>query len=148
MAKWHKGVEVDDAIMGKGIALLIEGKSVINRCTATWVRKFLEEAVDIVDMHILSLPSVHFTDKDHIRGIILLAESHIAIHWDKPFLFLDVFSCKEMDIETTVLWITSEWQLTGGTYTIIKRGWGWQQPELNATVTKNIPPINAEYLIR
>lgn len=44
-----------------------------------------------------------------VSGVVLIAESHISIHTfpDKGFVTLDIFSCKEFDIDQAIAYFSS-----------------------------------------
>jgi len=44
-----------------------------------------------------------------VSGIVLIAESHISIHTfpDKQFVTLDIFSCREFDVDDAVAYFSS-----------------------------------------
>jgi S-adenosylmethionine decarboxylase len=44
-----------------------------------------------------------------VSGIVLIAESHISIHTfpDKQFVTLDIFSCREFDVDAAVEYFSS-----------------------------------------
>jgi S-adenosylmethionine decarboxylase len=44
-----------------------------------------------------------------VSGIVLIAESHISIHTfpDKGFVTLDIFSCKDFDIDEAIAYFSS-----------------------------------------
>lgn len=44
-----------------------------------------------------------------VSGIVLIAESHISIHTfpDKEFVTLDIFSCREFDVDAAVEYFSS-----------------------------------------
>jgi S-adenosylmethionine decarboxylase len=44
-----------------------------------------------------------------VSGIVLIAESHISIHTfpDKGFVTLDIFSCKDFDIDQAIAYFSS-----------------------------------------
>jgi S-adenosylmethionine/arginine decarboxylase-like enzyme len=116
--------------MGRGLVLLLDGISGINHTSYRTVKKFLGGAVEAVNMEAISSPEVVLFNGHHARGIILLAESHVSVHWDKPHLFVDIFSCKQFDVEVVVLWICAEWCINSGSYTVLRRGWEWTSEEL------------------
>ena len=47
-----------------------------------------------------------------VSGIVLIAESHISIHTfpDKGFATLDIFSCRDFDVEAAVEYFSSIYQ--------------------------------------
>lgn len=70
------------------------------------IRIFLKELAQKIDMKIIDGPKVikHEADNKEERGVTgftILAESHISIHTypEKGFFSLDIFTCKEFDME-------------------------------------------------
>lgn len=59
-----------------------------------------------------------------ISGIVLIAESHIAIHTfpEKGFFTLDIFSCKDFDIRDAVNFVVDELQPKYFDETLVTRG--------------------------
>ncbi len=47
-----------------------------------------------------------------ISGVVLIAESHISCHTfpDKGYVTIDIFSCKDFDVETTAEYIVSAFE--------------------------------------
>lgn len=59
-----------------------------------------------------------------VSGIVLIAESHIAIHTfpEKGFFSLDIFSCKEFDLRSAVDLILDELEPTHFDEVVVERG--------------------------
>lgn len=128
--------------MGRGLMLLLDGQTGLQKLSRKWLRKFLEESVEVVQMQKISEPVVAvWPNGKHARGQVLLAESHIEIHWDYPYLLLDLYSCKEFRVEEVVLWIADQWEGIQGSYTIIRRGWGWSVEELGVWYKAKTPEV-------
>jgi len=96
-------------IHGKGNHLLLEGYggSFDRLNNKELITNVLDELSEKLKMNKLSNPLVvEYKAKDEggVTGIILLKESHIAIHTYpiKNFAVMDVFSCKEFDVEKTI----------------------------------------------
>lgn len=74
------------------------------------ISDLLDEYPDKLDMHKIMPPYVFKYDGGDIKedwgisGVVLIAESHIALHTfpEKGFFTLDIFSCKEFDIRKAV----------------------------------------------
>lgn len=74
------------------------------------ISNLLDEYPDKLDMHKIMPPYVFKYDGGDIKedwgisGVVLIAESHIALHTfpEKGFFTLDIFSCKEFDIRKAV----------------------------------------------
>lgn len=78
-----------------------------------WVFDFLSELPSKIGMQKLTQPYVlHYDGGDEpndygVSGTVIIATSHISIHTyphDQTF-FLDVFSCKEFDVEKTLSFV-------------------------------------------
>jgi S-adenosylmethionine decarboxylase len=59
-----------------------------------------------------------------ITGIVIIAESHISIHSfeEKGFAFIDIFSCKEFDVDKTVKIIIELFKPESYDLNVVKRG--------------------------
>lgn len=59
-----------------------------------------------------------------VSGIVLIAESHIAIHTfpDKGYFTLDIFSCKEFDVDAATDYITEKFGATHFEKNVLQRG--------------------------
>ena len=62
------------------------------------VRYFLRECPTELGMHIVSGPNV-VARGTTIDGIVIIAESHISVHVIKNQVALDIFSCKEFNLD-------------------------------------------------
>ena len=70
-----------------------------NQPTLDWMSNFLDRMPPKADMSPITRPCVlksQIENPEYISGIILIAESHIALHYnvETKFLYMDVFSCK------------------------------------------------------
>lgn len=66
-------------------------------CTAPGLYAWLAEAPGKFDMVPITAPQV-FGKAPNFKGIIVLAESHIAVHIEGQLAFIDVFTCKLIDL--------------------------------------------------
>lgn len=59
-----------------------------------------------------------------ITGIVIIAESHISIHSfeEKGFAFIDIFSCKEFDVDKAVKIIIDTFKPESYDLNVVKRG--------------------------
>lgn len=59
-----------------------------------------------------------------ISGFVIIAESHIAIHTfpNKGFFTLDIFSCKEFDIERAIEYVNNIYQPSHYEHKVLDRG--------------------------
>lgn len=72
-----------------------------NRPTMDWMSDFLDKMPPKANMSPITRPCVlksQIDDPEYLSGIILIAESHIALHYNvaTKMLYMDVFSCKEV----------------------------------------------------
>ncbi|HEY9715113.1 MAG TPA: adenosylmethionine decarboxylase [Chroococcales cyanobacterium] len=70
--------------------------------------------------------SYHGTVEDDwgVSGVVLIAESHISIHTfpDKGFVTLDIFSCREFDIDQAIEYFSSVFQPESYEKQVLMRG--------------------------
>ncbi len=59
-----------------------------------------------------------------VSGFVIIAESHIAIHTypEIGFFALDVFSCKDFDIEKAIRYAVKQFSLTQYDHKLLNRG--------------------------
>ena len=59
-----------------------------------------------------------------ITGIVIIAESHLSIHSfeEKGYTFIDMFSCKEFDVEKAVEYILETFKPISYEKNLIQRG--------------------------
>ncbi len=59
-----------------------------------------------------------------ITGIVIIAESHISIHSfeEKGYSFIDIFSCKNFDIEKAIKITTDLFKPTSYELNVVERG--------------------------
>ncbi len=59
-----------------------------------------------------------------VSGFVMIAESHISIHTfpEKDYVFIDVFSCKPLDVENAVKLLVNVFAAKKYTKKVIKRG--------------------------
>ncbi len=77
-----------------------------------FLHRFLDELPVLIGMHKISEPNVvefsgnpNSFDRGGLCGIILIAESHISVHTfpdNEGHAFIDIFSCKNFDVERAV----------------------------------------------
>ena len=95
----------------------------------TLIQRVLEELPGEMDMTKVLPPHVQryqgITDEDHgITGVVIIAESHIAIHTfpKRGFLSVDIFSCKEFDVQKTLNYLIDHFELGRYDTHLINRG--------------------------
>lgn len=73
--------------------------------------KFLQDTVQTIDMKILIEPTIAFSHAKARTGLVGIITSHISFHyrtmedinrWIKPFVQLDIYSCKRFDTEKAI----------------------------------------------
>ncbi len=69
-----------------------------------------------------------------VSGIVLIAESHISIHTfpDKEFVTLDIFSCKEFDVDAAIDYFCSIFEPTSYEKQLLMRGREFPRSEARA----------------
>ncbi len=102
---------------------------------ASFITNLLEELPDLIGMHKISLPYVSAFkgnplgkkdsfDQGGISGFILIAESHITIHTfvAQGFASIDIFSCKEFDVEKAEEHLVREFEAKKTEKNLLSRG--------------------------
>ncbi|MCX8187669.1 MAG: S-adenosylmethionine decarboxylase [Nitrososphaeria archaeon] len=83
------------------------------------VRGALKELSDIMGLHIIAGPIiVHYVGREGslsgegLSGFVIVAESHVSIHTDirTGYASIDVYSCKEFDIESIEEYLRGEFK--------------------------------------
>ncbi len=77
----------------------------------------------IMPVHVMDVTGSHPEDSG-ITGVVIVAESHIAIHTfpEKRFVSLDVFSCKDFDTQKAVSSLVEAFQIGRFETHLINRG--------------------------
>jgi len=91
---------------------------------------FLRRLAGVADMHIVKEPMLcaypwpESDNVDALSGFVFLAESSISIHChpENRWIFLDVFSCKFMDVYKVEAYIVNSCRMTSGRLMLIDRG--------------------------
>lgn len=75
-------------------------------------KKFLTDLVEVVDMEILVPASAKYCDipgNEGVTGTVIITTSHMSIHiWPqqpKPYIRMDVYSCKDFDKEKVLKFV-------------------------------------------
>ena len=96
-----------------------------------FVLKFLDDLPDLIEMHKISEPhAINYPgkensfDKGGISAVVIIAESHIAIHTfpSHKYMSVDIFSCKEFNIEKAVEFILKSFEVKKFEKKILNRG--------------------------
>lgn len=78
--------------------------------------RVLDDMPALIGMHKITAPQIipyegkaDSFDKGGISAFVLIAESHITIHtWkEQRHVSVDIFSCKDFDVEKTVLYLST-----------------------------------------
>jgi len=94
------------------------------------IRQLLAEFPSQLNMTTIMEPQVMYYDGGEIpddkgvSGFVIIAESHIAIHTfaEKGFLTLDIFSCKEFNIEAAIDYVLRFFEPTHYEHKVFDRG--------------------------
>lgn len=91
-------------------------------------KAWLVKLVSIIDMKILIPPVARFCDtpgNEGVTGTVVIETSHASIHiWhkaEKPYIKMDVYSCKDFDPQAVVAHIKKTMGDCEGGYMIIDR---------------------------
>ncbi|HIJ11192.1 TPA: deoxyhypusine synthase [Candidatus Woesearchaeota archaeon] len=116
-----------------------------------FITSFLQEFPDLIDMTPITEPTVknHVAenpDDSGITGFIIIAESHISIHTypDRQFASIDIFSCREFDVNKAVEIIKEKFTPGRVERNVLHRGFrenldaeSFCEPIEGPTITKN-----------
>ena len=93
------------------------------------ISKFLEEFPNKIGMVKLMNPQVNRYEGTNsqdwgISGFVIIAESHISVHTfpERKYINIDVFSCKNFDVEKTISQVKSYFKLENVKFWTINRG--------------------------
>ena len=105
----------------------------------TLISEMLEAYPEKLDMTKIMPPYVFkysgaVPDDWGVSGIVLIAESHISIHTfpDKEFVTLDIFSCKDFDVDAAVEYFNSVFEPTSFEKQLLLRGREFPRSEARA----------------
>lgn len=97
------------------------------------------DLVDLVGMHILAGPDVHFApgsghkDPGGWTGMVILHESHISLHTfpARGFLSADVYTCQNgLDADAIERFFTDRFAASGSEVNLIRRGTSYPPRDL------------------
>ncbi len=90
---------------------------------------YLKNLPELISMTPITQPYVFpysglVPDDKGITGIVIIAESHISVHSfeEKGYCFVDIFSCKDMDVERAIQITLDTFKPTDSEINIVKRG--------------------------
>lgn len=100
------------------------------------VQRFLNEYPDAIGMAKVAPPQVYtyhgkVPEDWGVSGFVIIAESHISVHTfpDRGYVNIDVFSCKEFDIELSIKSVKEFFSLTEAKYWTMERGIDYSTPQ-------------------
>lgn len=90
------------------------------------LKQFLIYLARDLDMNILIEPKVALSHQNAYTGIIVIVTSHITFHYwfDQKLLQLDIYSCKEFDVQKTISLLKDFWKIGEGKSIFINRELG------------------------
>jgi|SRR5829696_1630024 len=96
------------------------------------VYRFLSDLPSLIGMRRVGLPQVLEVTEEGIAGLsgfVFIMESHISIHTyaECGFITLDVYSCREFDVEKAVAYVCSLFGVEDVETTVIERGLRFKQ---------------------
>lgn len=113
----------------QGNHLMIDGFFSSDLKNCKFIEEFLIKLTEKIGMTAISNPLVvdHVANEESesgITGTIILSESNITIHTypNKKWLSLDIYSCKEFNIDSTIAFIVDKLKITKFKKTFLKRG--------------------------
>jgi S-adenosylmethionine decarboxylase len=76
-----------------------------------------------------------------VSGVVLIAESHISIHTfaEKGYFSMDIFSCKDFDVEAAKEYVLSYFSASSCEVNILERG-----KEFPKDIRKSLRLVNKE----
>ena len=93
----------------------------------SWMKLLIQK----IDMKLMQGPSISYVDQPGNRGttcMALIETSHIVIHiWDEPtpgILQLDIYSCKEFDLNEVILHLEEYFTISKMQYKFLDRTTG------------------------
>lgn len=90
---------------------------------------YLKSLPELINMTPITQPYVFpysglVPEDKGITGIVIIAESHISVHSfeEKGYCFIDIFSCKDMDVERAIQITIDMFKPEDYEINIVKRG--------------------------
>lgn len=112
-----------------GNHLMIDGFSSSDLKDCKFIEEFLLTLTKKIKMNAISSPLVisHVSNEESesgVTGTIILAESNITIHTypNKKWFALDIYSCKEFDVDSTIKFLIDKLKITKFNKNFLKRG--------------------------
>jgi S-adenosylmethionine decarboxylase len=114
---------------GLGNHLVFDGHAEGELSNPDFIEEFILDLVEEIEMTAISDPLVLFYQADEesesgVTGTIILAESNITIHTyhSKKWFCLDVYSCKEFDIDKTTSFVVDRLNVIDYEKRLLRRG--------------------------
>ncbi len=103
----------------------------------TFLYRLLNELPGKIGMTTVTLPYVvewkdKWADTPGFSGFVILAESHVSLHTfpDSDYVFLDIFSCRNFDVENAKKELIKAFGAKKATVNVIPRGLDFPQQEV------------------
>lgn len=102
------------------------GRTDLGENAESVLKDFLYNLVNEIDMQVLIDPVFKFSHNDAWTGIIGIVTSHISFHyWTvEQYVQLDIYSCKEFDLEKAKDFLDLFWQASDQKILFINREQG------------------------
>ncbi|MFZ4500541.1 MAG: S-adenosylmethionine decarboxylase [Minisyncoccia bacterium] len=102
------------------------GRADLGEDAESVLRDFLYNLVKEINMNVLIDPVLKFSYKEAWTGLIGIVTSHISFHyWKKErYVQLDIYSCKEFDIEKAKAFLDKFWVASEQKILFINRQFG------------------------
>ena len=102
-----------------------------------FIFNLLKELPEKIGMTLITQPYVFpynglVPEDKGITGVSIIAESHISIHTfqEKDFAFIDIFSCKNFDVEFTKKYFIDAFESKSAVSNVTHRGLGFQRTNI------------------
>lgn len=102
------------------------GRADLGKDAEPLLRDFLYDIVKEINMNVLIDPVLKFSYNEAWTGLIGIITSHISFHyWTKEqYVQLDIYSCKEFDIEKAKAFLDKFWAASEQKILFINRQFG------------------------
>src|SRR5213593_3305525 len=117
----------------------------------SYIYNLLDELPDVISMHKITPPYAFvYRPKDKpeewgISGFVIIAESHVSIHTfpDRSAAFVDIFSCKQFDLNRAMNYVVSTLEARRADKKISARGKEYPREviEARAIVARSRPTL-------
>lgn len=102
------------------------GRTDLGKDAEEKLRIFFFDLIKEIDMQILIDPVFKFSHNDAWTGLMGIITSHISFHyWTvEQYVQLDIYSCKEFDIQKTKAFLDNFWEATEQKIIFLNRAQG------------------------